>query len=75
METMIDENIIELHYSLVNHVSNEVIYDLYVFGTIMKHWILREFDITLNYHNKSTWDPTLDQINMQATCEAIWPHK
>jgi hypothetical protein len=40
-------NILELHCSLLNLVSYEVIYDLYMLGPVMKHWILKEFDTTL----------------------------
>lgn len=38
---------LELHISLVYHVSYEVIHDLYMLGMIMKYWILGEFDTTM----------------------------
>jgi hypothetical protein len=40
-------NILEIQCSLLNPVSYEVIFDLYVLGPVIKHWILREFDTTL----------------------------
>jgi len=32
--------VLELHYSLLHHVSDEVIFDLHVLQPVMKHWIL-----------------------------------
>jgi hypothetical protein len=40
-------NILDIHFSLLNLVSYEVIFDLYMLGLAMKQWILREFDTTL----------------------------
>jgi hypothetical protein len=40
-------NIVDLHCSLLNPISYEVIFDLYVLGPIIKHYILRYFDTTL----------------------------
>lgn len=37
---------LELHCSLPNLLSNKVVLDLYVLGTIMEHWILKEFNMT-----------------------------
>jgi hypothetical protein len=44
---LISANILELQCSLLNLVSYELIYDLYMLGPVMKHMILKEFDTTL----------------------------
>ena len=33
-------NILELHYSLLHHIPDIVILDLYMLQLVMKHWIL-----------------------------------
>jgi len=38
-------NIMKLHFSLLDVISNEVIFDLNMFGPVMDYWILREFDV------------------------------
>ena len=44
---LINANILKLNCPSINPISNEVVFDLYVFRPVMKHWILREFDATL----------------------------
>jgi hypothetical protein len=44
-------NIMKLHCSLLDPISIEVIFYLYMFVPIMEYWILQEFDITLIVHH------------------------
>ena len=44
---LISRYILKLHCSLLNPITYEVIFDLYVFSPVMKYWILREFNATL----------------------------
>jgi hypothetical protein len=43
----ISRNILKLNCPSLHPISNEVVFDLYVFLLVMKYWILREFDTTL----------------------------
>jgi hypothetical protein len=48
-------NILKLDYSLLDPVSDEMIYDINMLGPVMEYWILREFDTTLIitiYHHR-----------------------
>jgi hypothetical protein len=48
-------NILKLDCSLLDPISDEVIYDLNMLGPVMEYWILREFDTTLIitvYHHR-----------------------
>jgi hypothetical protein len=48
-------NILKLHYSLLDPIPDEVIFDLNMLGPVMEYWILREFDTTLIiavYHHR-----------------------
>jgi hypothetical protein len=33
-------NIFKLHYSLLDHIQDEVVYDLNMLGPVMEYWIL-----------------------------------
>jgi hypothetical protein len=39
--------VVELHCSLLHHVSDDVIFDLNMLQPVMKYWIFRKLDITL----------------------------
>jgi hypothetical protein len=48
-------DILKLDHSLLNPISNEVIHDLNMLGSVMEYWILRAFDTTLIttiYHHR-----------------------
>ena len=40
-------NILKLHSSLLHHITDILVLDLYVLGLVMKHWILRQLYATL----------------------------
>ena len=39
-DLLICGNVLELHNSLLHHIVNILIFDLYVLGLVMEHWIL-----------------------------------
>jgi hypothetical protein len=56
-------------YFPLHHVSDIKIFNLNVFRSIMKHWVLKEIYTQLWL---SSWDPSHDQVNMSEACEAIF---
>ena len=40
LDLLICGNVLELHSSLLRHITNVLIFNLYVLGLVMKHWIL-----------------------------------
>ena len=44
---LICRNVLKNHCSLLDPVSDEVVPDINMPGTIMEHWILREFETTM----------------------------
>jgi hypothetical protein len=52
---LVHKNVLKSYYSLLNPVFDEVVHDLNMFGPIMKHYILKDFDatliVTVNHNN------------------------
>ena len=39
-DLLICDNVLEIHNSLLHHIANILIFDLYVLELVMEHWIL-----------------------------------
>jgi hypothetical protein len=46
-DLLICGNALELHSSLLHHIADILIFDLYVLGLVMKHWIFGQLYATL----------------------------
>ena len=46
-DLLIRSNLLKLHSSLLHHIANVLIFDLYMLGFIVKHWILEQLNATL----------------------------